>query len=182
MFYFSFQFLYSENSTTAAPTLIWSPQSVYTALSALLDGAGGDTEVELRDLLQQQSFPLETNKNNNKTDVSSTPFRTSSEEQSKSGLNVTTGIFISNEYKLSKGFSEKLLSRQSQKNDRSSNKFGKLDTLPLDFSQAEESAQIVNSWVNQSTGGLIQQIVQPHQFNSNAKLVLANAVQFKVMI
>jgi len=148
---------------------VWSPLSVYSALSILLDGAGGQTEQELRNVLEPSL--------KNDVNFTVTGAHNKSSSSASDGLNIATGLFISNQFKLSKVFSEKLTARESTPDI-----VGNVNISKLDFSQAEASVAEVNNWVNRTTNGLISEIVQNDHLAKDAKLVLVNAVQFKVTI
>lgn len=45
--------------------------------------------------------------------------------------------------------------------------------------QAEEVRNLVNSWVETATRGLVKQILHPRSVNSDTVLILANAIYFK---
>lgn len=50
----------------------------------------------------------------------------------------------------------------------------------LDFEDAERSANAVNGFVEDSTNGLIDEIVQPSTFTPLTRMILVNAIYFKV--
>lgn len=49
----------------------------------------------------------------------------------------------------------------------------------LDFSQSKQSAQSINSFVEEKTNKLVQDLIQPSDLDSLTRLVLVNAVYFK---
>ena len=48
----------------------------------------------------------------------------------------------------------------------------------MDFAKGVKTANIINKYVNQSTNGLIEKLVEPNSFDVNTKLMLINAVYF----
>ena len=48
----------------------------------------------------------------------------------------------------------------------------------VDFGQGDKTAKLINNFVSDSTNGLIEKIVTPSSFNSEAKLMLVNAIYF----
>ena len=50
----------------------------------------------------------------------------------------------------------------------------------LDFGNAERASNIINDFVNDATNGLIDEIVEPSSFSTDSRMVLINAIYFKV--
>ena len=53
-----------------------------------------------------------------------------------------------------------------------------LDARGVDFSLGMKTAKMINKYVNTSTNGLIEKLVEPDSFDGNTKLMLINAVYF----
>uniref|UniRef100_A0A803MGL0 Serpin domain-containing protein n=1 Tax=Chenopodium quinoa TaxID=63459 RepID=A0A803MGL0_CHEQI len=59
----------------------------------------------------------------------------------------------------------------------------KADSNQVDFfNKATEVAADVNSWAEKQTNGLIKELVSPDSFDDETKLILANAIYFKVKV
>ena len=53
-----------------------------------------------------------------------------------------------------------------------------LDARGVDFTLGMKTAKMINKYVNTSTNGLIEKLVEPDSFDGNTKLMLINAVYF----
>ena len=53
-----------------------------------------------------------------------------------------------------------------------------LDARGVDFTLGMKTAKMINKYVNKSTNGLIEKLVEPDSFDGNTKLMLINAVYF----
>ena len=53
------------------------------------------------------------------------------------------------------------------------------EPVGMDFSQAEQSSNAINKWVEEQTNKKIQDIIAPESISSLTKLILVNAIYFK---
>lgn len=186
-----------EKNSTGPETLVWSPLSVFLTLDPLIDAAGGTTYTELDAVLhvsaETKKREVSTNPDSNsliKDDVTNVKnnvnLSTSSSSPlspvppSKRSLKTATGLFISKEYKLNTVFFKKL---EAKSYYGSNELVDKIDIKSLDLSSTspEELAKEVNQWINDTTDGLIGEIIQPNCFNKETKMIIVNGVHFKVL-
>lgn len=77
------------------------------------------------------------------------------------------GLYLMEGYDLKQNF-----------NDIANKEFGARAQI-MGFSRSEESAAIINAWVEEQTNNKIKNIVTPDLFNSQTRMVLLNAIAFK---
>lgn len=76
-------------------------------------------------------------------------------------------IFVSHTLEIKKSF-----------NDMARLNFG-METQSTDFSQGGESANIINTWVEENTNNKIRNVISSNLLNENTSLVLVNTIYFK---
>lgn len=175
---------------------VFSPISIYSALSLLLLGSNGQTFDELLQLmrLDQDSYLAQNpwkiheemgllledltlnrvNENHRRAQpswkVSRGPVsRLNRNELSDYKLTVANGLFVQNGYSLRPDYKSAVLGiyRSNMQN--------------LDFEKnLSGSVQAINSWVNDKTEGLIPKIISD-QLSTQTRMVLASALYFNAM-
>lgn len=75
--------------------------------------------------------------------------------------------------------SDRIFVKKDEEIKHSPNFYGKSSINQLDFTDRNQAANIINNWVNQSTGGLIPDIVKAGDINPETVMQVLNAVYFK---
>ncbi len=136
-----------------------SPFSVSGVLQMVVNGAAGDTKVEMQRVLKTGGLPAET------LNDACKDLNQSLNSQTNVILNLANAIWYKEGFRLKPGFVS------DNKNFFSAKLAG------VDFTKPE-SAQTINDWADTSTHGKIKQVVQ-WPFPPLTRLILANAIYFK---
>lgn len=134
-----------------------SPASVAIALAMTYNGASGETKQAMANTLELQEINLQEVNSGNAAMLAALENTDSIE------LTIANSLWAKQEYPLKQDF----LQRQ---------KFYKAKVTNLDFSD-RAAPTVINNWVNQSTRGRIERIIE--SINSNDVLFLINATYFK---
>ncbi|KAJ4431220.1 hypothetical protein ANN_19817 [Periplaneta americana] len=148
----------SFNSGNRASNTVLSPLSLYTVLAMIQQGAGGNTENEVSQVLHAQ--PAET--------------RVGFKELMKFikrahhyiQIDIASKLFVADGVSILPEFKNMTV------------EVFKSDIETVDFNQPEEAARTINDWVSQSTQQRIQQLVSQESLTSDTKMMLLNAVFF----
>jgi len=156
-----------------------SPLSIGTALTALLQGARGQTADELARVLGIQGTAEDTARAMAELRRILEP-RSAKEESWNDGtqgwetveretfrLSLATGLLVEEAYPLHTAFCDALTEG-----------FG-AEFLSVTFANPEETADRVNTWVAEKTENRITDLVSPDSLLPEMRLILANAVYFK---
>lgn len=175
---------------------VFSPVSIYSALSLLLLGANGQTFDELMRLMnldrdtylaqnpwkihEEMGLLLEDLTRNNVN-----PFHQRSQHEWKVNRGPVSGAYRNelSDYRISVANGLFLQTGFSLRPDYRSAVLGtyRSNIQNLDFERnLPESIQVINSWVNEKTEGRIPEIISD-QLSSQTKVVLASALYFNAM-
>lgn len=140
--------------------LICSPLSAHIVLSMAAYGAGGNTAVQMRqalhlptdDVTARHGFENLLHALNNVENVT---------------LEVANKMYVDNSLKVNPRF--KQLTGGVFRSEASG----------LDVSKPEESAKLVNGWVDEKTHSKIKEIVEKSDITAETRIILLNAVYFK---
>jgi serpin B len=140
-------------------SLIFSPSSIYTALSMAYAGARGDTAAELEKLLRVQIPPERHHE----------AIKALSENTRTGGVELR----MANRFWAQAGYA--FLPAYLDITET----YYKARLAEVDFKQQPNKVcEEVNCWVAEQTAGKITDILSPHSISSMTRLVLANAVYF----
>uniref|UniRef100_A0A1Y1L261 Serpin domain-containing protein n=1 Tax=Photinus pyralis TaxID=7054 RepID=A0A1Y1L261_PHOPY len=137
-----------------------SPASIKATLAMVLEGARGSCALEIIRALRI------TDSNINRERIGSILY----DFNSKKGTTVVesaNGAFISQLYRVVPEYERTLRTHY------------KAEVRTIDFSQNDYAARLINGWVSEKTRGLITDIISPANFNSDATIVLVNALYFQ---
>lgn len=141
--------------------LIASPFSVFSALCLLSQGADGDTYQQLVNGL---------NMNNDKAIVADEFQNINQKLHQDAGsaeMSIANQIYVMVDYELNQTFQ-----------DVANEKF-QSHVETLNFTNADSSAQTINSFVKKITKNQITDVVSPSMFDARTRVVLINAIYFK---
>ncbi|XP_045486410.1 zonadhesin [Pieris rapae] len=156
---FTAHFLYDVIDEKPNKSVITSPFSLLFLLSQLALYSKGKTYDQLAKLLNL----------NKRNDIRSTIPQYLDEINSQRNVNFSLAerVFGSIDYPFSKAFKRdtKLTFHAQARN--------------LDFSEPEEAAKEINSWIASQTNNLIKDLISPSALDEDTRLVLTNAIYFK---
>ncbi|XP_020584147.1 serpin-ZXA [Phalaenopsis equestris] len=162
---FSLQLAQLVGSSLASDSnLVFSPISIHTALALVAAGSSGETQKQILSVLRSGSAGDLSALSSQIADV-----------VLKDGfplggprLAFANGVWVDASLSLKSTFKEVVTSAY------------KAETKALDFqAKADEARQEVNSWVQNLTGGLINELLPSGSVNNMTRLVLGNALYFK---
>ncbi|CAL8104278.1 unnamed protein product [Orchesella dallaii] len=165
-----------NSAPSKIPTIMWSPVSVFNALTPLLYAASGKTQVELQNVLLPTSnssikYPNGTVASSTSSSSSNYTYRFEEHLPKNSRqFSSATGLFSRVDSPLN---SEYLLDVHRN--------VGNVDVKEVDFANVSVAVKNINSWVNQSTAGMIKEVVDEGQVDPATFLVIINCVRFKAM-
>lgn len=156
---FSFD-MYEQLGKGVDDNVFFSPYSIFVALAMTYEGAEGDTADEMRSVLG---------------------FEQNDEVSLCSFGRIYNLLNIDAEYTLNTAnalWTQKDFSfLESYLNFINNYYMGR--ATDVDYSNAEEAASIINSWVEENTNGKIEDLILPSDINPLTRLILTNAIYFK---
>lgn len=138
-----------------------SPASIKATLGMILEGARGSCAAEI-----SRALRIPADQSTNRKRLSSILY----DFNSKTGTTIVesaNAAFISNIYHVVPEYETNLRT------------YYKAQVSSVDFSQNDLAARLINSWVYEKTHGLINDIITPANFNTDATLVIVNALYFQ---
>ena len=140
--------------------LFYSPASISTALAMTYAGAAGETRQQMANVLHvdQEEEPLHAG--------FGTLGRLLNSDRGRLRLQMADRLWGERGYPFLPAF---LAATREH--------YG-ADLLQLNFAQSEPARQTINAWVEQQTGGKIQNLVPPGAIAPDTRLVLTNAIYF----
>ncbi|WP_320130207.1 serpin family protein [uncultured Sphaerochaeta sp.] len=147
------------SSSKKTGNIMVSPISVFLALGMTANGAEGQTKETMLKVLTNSEYPLQALNEKSKSYLDSIEALDNSIT-----LNIANSLWLQKNLKVGKQF------LQSNKD------FFRASVESLDFSKAQ-SVDIINNWVNDSTKGAIDSILD--SLDPGAVMYLINAIYFK---
>jgi len=157
---FSFSF-YQKIIEDEEGNVFFSPYSIFVALSMAYEGTSGNTAIEMQNILNvlqndsvtQSSFGRIYNLLN----------------QNQEGYIISTAnaFWANQDYQFLESYLDLLQN------------YYMAEANEINFSQNEESAQIINTWIEEQTNNKIKDMIKPDMLSDLTKLVLTNAIYFK---
>jgi len=158
---FAINFYKNVSSTIRDKNAVMSPISVALALALLENGASGNTQNLIKNLLIQTGSNVE---------VLSAYRNIQNQLQigdEKSKVTIANGIFPDNSLALKQEF---ITTTKDCYN---------VDVKKYDFHQLDQTRQKINQWVSEKTNTKIPELFKPGVLTPDTVLVLANAIYFK---
>ena len=144
--------------------IMFSPTSLNFALGMIAEGAKGETKEILDDYLGTNDFAAYAKEYLDKIKAYNT------EDESygyQSKVKIADAIWLDNGLTLQEKFKNTV-----------SDSFG-AEVEAVDFSDAEKTCDVINSWCDKNTEGLIPKIITPDLINDNTGLCLTNSLYFE---
>ena len=144
--------------------IMFSPTSLNFALGMIAEGAKGETKEILDDYLGTNDFAAYAKEYLDKIKAYNT------EDESygyQSKVKIADAIWLDNGLTLQEKFKNTV-----------SDSFG-AEVEAVDFSAAEKTCDVINSWCDKNPEGLIPKIITPDLINDNTGLCLTNSLYFE---
>ncbi len=156
---FSFE-MYNELGIDSDENVFFSPYSIFAALAMTYEGARGDTAVQMKNVLGFEQ-------NDEVSLCSFGRIYNLLNIDSEYTLNTANALWTMKDYP----FLEEYL------NFIDNYYMGK--ATDVDFTNHSEAAEIINSWVEENTGGKIEDMLSSSDISPSTVLILSNAIYFK---
>ena len=152
------------STEASGKNIMFSPTSLNFALGMIAEGAKGETKEILDDYLGTNDFAAYAKDYLDKIKAYNT------EDESygyQSKVKIADAVWMDDGLTLQEKFKNTV-----------SNSFG-AEVKAVDFSATEETCDIINSWCDKNTEGLIPKIITPDLINDNTGLCLTNSLYFE---
>ena len=152
------------SAEASSKNIVFSPTSLNFALGMIAEGAKGGTKEILDDYLGTNDFAAYAKEYLDKIKAYNT------EDESygyQSKVKIADAVWVDNGLTLQEKFKNTV-----------SNSFG-AEVEAVDFSAAEKTCDVINSWCDKNTEGLIPKIITPDLINDNTGLCLTNSLYFE---
>ena len=152
------------SAEASGKNIMFSPTSLNFALGTIAEGAKGETKEILDDYLGTNDFAAYAKEYLDKIKAYNT------EDESygyQSKVKIADAVWVDNGLTLQEKFKNTV-----------SDSFG-AEVEAVDFSAAEKTCDVINSWCDKNTEGLIPKIITPDLINDNTGLCLTNSLYFE---
>ena len=152
------------SAEASGKNIMFSPTSLNFALGMIAEGAKGETKEILDDYLGTNDFAAYAKEYLDKIKAYNT------EDESygyQSKVKIADAVWVDNGLTLQEKFKNTV-----------SDSFG-AEVETVDFSAAEKTCDVINSWCDKNTEGLIPKIITPNLINDNTGLCLTNSLYFE---
>ena len=152
------------SAEASGKNIVFSPTSLNFALGMIAEGAKGETKEILDDYLGTNDFAAYAKEYLDKIKAYNT------EDESygyQSKVKIADAVWVDNGLTLQEKFKNTV-----------SDSFG-AEVEAVDFSAAEKTCDVINSWCDKNTEGLIPKIITPDLINDNTGLCLTNSLYFE---
>ena len=152
------------SAEASGKNIMFSPTSLNFALGMIAEGAKGETKEILDDYLGTNDFAAYAKEYLDKIKA----FNTEDESYGyQSKVKIADAVWVDNGLTLQEEFKNTV-----------SDSFG-AEVEAVDFSAAEKTCDVINSWCDKNTEGLIPKIITPDLINDNTGLCLTNSLYFE---
>ena len=152
------------SAEASGKNIVFSPTSLNFALGMIAEGAKGETKEILDDYLGTNDFAAYAKEYLDKIKAYNT------EDESygyQSKIKLADAVWVDNGLTLQEKFKNTV-----------SDSFG-AEVEAVDFSAVEKTCDVINSWCDKNTEGLIPKIITPDLINDNTGLCLTNSLYFE---
>ena len=152
------------SAEASGKNIMFSPTSLNFALGMIAEGAEGDTKEILDDYLGTNDFAAYAKEYLDKIKA----YNTEDERYGyQSKVKIADAVWV-----------DKGLTLQEKFKNMVSDSFG-AEVEAVDFSAVEKTCDVINSWCDKNTEGLIPKIITPDLINDNTGLCLTNSLYFE---
>ena len=153
--------LFKELSTEDTENIFISPYSIFTALAMTYEGAMDDTADEMASVLaveQDNASFHEYMKN---------LYELLNEQNEDYNISTANALWVKENLQLLETYLSVIRDYYGG------------EATEIDYSNPEEAAEIINTWVESQTNSLIQDLISPDLIDPLTALILTNAIYFK---
>jgi len=150
--------IYTKATEGQTSNVILSPFSIHMAVSLAYMGAAGQTASEMKRGLKLTGTQAETAEQIR---------RLIDPIQNSTMLKVANKVYVMQGYRVKKEFD--VIAKDKFHSESQS----------LNFNQAADSANTINTWVESKTNDKIKNLISPDSLSSDTRMVLVNAIYFK---
>ncbi len=152
--------MYNQLSIENNENIFFSPYSIFVALAMTYEGAEGETAEEMQSILQ---FP----QNDEVSLCSFGRIYNLLNIDKEYTLNTANALWTQKDYNFLDDYLNFI------------NNYYMGKATNVDFKNSEQSANIINEWVEKNTKGLIKDLLSASDIDPLTKLILTNAIYFK---
>lgn len=148
--------------------LLYSPYSLFQALTMVYAGARGDTAEQFEQALHYPLTTDEIHRVSNALNIALSSQKNNTAEDDRAfTLEIANALWAQRDAHVEQAYLDLL------------SEFYADGMHTLDFSQSQQAADLINRWAQENTNDKIKEIATPNMFNVNTRLALTNAVYFK---
>lgn len=147
--------------------LVYSPYSLYQALTMIYAGAGGETANQFEQVLHDPVGNPQVHNLMNALNIALSSRNPNIDMEKQPSLQIANAVWVRKDVELLQSYLD-ILSENYAAGLRS-----------LDFADSVKAAALINQWAADHTNQKITEIAKPGMFNENVALALTNAVYFK---
>ena len=148
--------------------LLYSPYSLFQALTMVYAGARGDTAEQFEQALHYPLTTDEIHRVSNALNIALSSQKNNTAEDDRAfTLEIANALWAQRDAHIEQAYLDLL------------SEFYADGMHTLDFSQSQQAADLINRWAQENTNDKIKEIATPNMFNVNTRLALTNAVYFK---
>ncbi len=148
--------------------LLYSPYSLFQALTMVYGGARGDTADQFEQVLHYSFSEEEIHRVSNALNIALSSKSGSSDQDDQTFiLEIANALWAQQNGHIEESYLDLLYENYAA------------GMRTVDFSQSQEAADLINQWAKEHTNDRIKEIATPSMFNANTRLALTNAVYFK---
>ena len=151
--------LYMEMIKNHNKSIIFSPLSLQTALLLVMFGATGETRQEIKLGMGFNNFTDKKIQHKYK--------KLLKKIKADPGLKIGNKIYVAQKHTIKLSFNE--IAKSTFKSEAQS----------IDFTKSEETADVINKWVENQTNNKIKDLISPAALGADTRMVLVNAIYFK---
>lgn len=157
---FSFNF-YQKISEGNSGNTFFSPYSIFVALSMAYEGARGNTSTQMQAILNILQNDSATRGSFARI------YNLLNQKQEGYTISTANAFWAQQNYQFLPEYIDILKS------------YYMAEANGIDFSKNVQAAQIINTWIEDNTGGKIKDMINPSALSEYTRLVLTNAIYFK---
>ena len=147
--------------------LLYSPYSLYQALTMVYAGAAGETASQFEKALTLSAKNPDVHKLMNALNQALTQKNEYLEEEEQTVLEIANALWVQKDAEILQSYLDTISENYAS------------GLRSLDFADAQKAADLINQWAAEATDEKITEIAKPDMFSADTQLALTNAVYFK---
>ena len=147
--------------------LVYSPYSLYQALTMLYAGAAGETASQFEQALALSAKNPDIHRLMNALNLDLVQKNENMEESEQAVLEIANALWVQKDAEILQSYLDTISENYAA------------GLRSLDFANAQKAADLINQWAAEATNEKITEIARPDMFSADTQLALTNAVYFK---